>query len=47
VLPNKTRTGVNINNLLTERQASEYIQKVTALLHEHGKAAKLKAAATS
>lgn len=37
-LPRKVRTGININNLLTERQASEYIQKVTALLHEHGKA---------
>jgi hypothetical protein len=47
VLSPKTRTGININNLLTERQASEYIQKVTALLHEHGKAAKLAAAATS
>jgi len=38
------RTNININNLLTEKQASEYIQKVTALLHEHGKAAKRKTA---
>jgi hypothetical protein len=46
VLPEKDRTGININHLLTERQASEYIQKVTALLHRHGKAAKRKAAAS-
>jgi len=46
-LPEKVRTGININHLLTERQASEYIQKVTALLHRHGKAAKRKAAASS
>ena len=44
-LPPKSRTGVNINHLLTERQASEYIQKVTALLHRHGKAEARKAAA--
>jgi hypothetical protein len=37
------RTNININNLLTEKQASEYIQKVTALLHEHGKPEKRKA----
>jgi hypothetical protein len=45
VLPPKDRTDININHLLTERQASEYIQKVTALLHRHGKAAKRKVAA--
>src|SRR5215472_13980115 len=38
VLPRKARTGININHLLTERQASEYIQKVTSLLHQNGKA---------
>lgn len=47
VLPEKDRTGININHLLTERQASGYIQKVTALLHRFGKAAKRKAAASS
>ncbi|HST79564.1 MAG TPA: hypothetical protein VLN58_13850 [Verrucomicrobiae bacterium] len=31
------RTNININNLHTEKQASEYIQQVTALLHRHGK----------
>jgi len=46
VLPEKDRTGININHLLTERQASEYIQKVTVLLHRHGKATKRKAAAS-
>lgn len=45
-LPEKDRTDININHLLTERQASEYIQRVTALLHRHGKAAKRKAGAT-
>jgi hypothetical protein len=45
-LPEKDRTDININQLLTERQASEYIQKVTALLHRHGKAAKRKASTT-
>lgn len=44
VLPPEKRTNTNINHLLTERQASEYIQKVTALLHEHGKAQQHKAA---
>jgi hypothetical protein len=39
VVPPKARTNININEMLTERQASEYIQKVTALLHKHGKAA--------
>ena len=37
-VPPKARTNININHLLTERQASEYIQKVTALLHRYGKA---------
>lgn len=36
------RTNININDLLTERQASQYIEKVTALLHEHGKPARRK-----
>ena len=39
VVPEKQRTNININTLLTERQASEYIQRVTALLHKHGKKA--------
>jgi len=39
VVPQKQRTNVNINTLHTERQASEYIQRVTALLHKHGKKA--------
>ena len=34
VIPAKARTNTNINHLLTERQASEYIQKVTVLLHK-------------
>ena len=38
VVPPKARTNININHLLTERQASEYIQKVTRLLHRYGKA---------
>src|SRR6202789_3367620 len=38
VVPSETRTNININNLLTERQASENIQKVTPLLHQYGKA---------
>jgi hypothetical protein len=38
-IPPKARTNININDLHTERLASEYIQKVTALLHKHGKAA--------
>ena len=38
VVPAKERTNININTLLTELQASNYIQKVTALLHKHGKA---------
>ena|SRR5215469_7527272 len=37
VVPAKERTNININKLHTERQASEYIQKVTVLLHKHGK----------
>ena len=40
VVPAKERTNININTLLTELQASDYIQKVTALLHKHGKTAK-------
>ena len=44
-LPPKDHTGININDLDTERKASEYIQKVTALLHRHGKAQGRKAAA--
>jgi hypothetical protein len=38
VVPTKARTNININHLLTERQASEYIQKLTRLLHQYGKA---------
>src|SRR5208282_3075793 len=38
VVPPKARTNININHLLTERQASEYIQKVTRLLHRYGMA---------
>jgi hypothetical protein len=34
----KLRTGININTLHTEREAAEYIQRVTASLHKHGKA---------
>jgi hypothetical protein len=37
-LPPEMRTNININNLHTEREASEYIAKVTGLLHQHGKA---------
>jgi len=44
-LPPRLRTDLNINNLHTEHQASEYIQKVTAALHRHGKAEARKAAA--
>lgn len=39
VVPPKERTNININMLHTEREASKYIQKVTALLHKHGKKA--------
>lgn len=35
-LPRRLQTGVNINNLLTEHQASDYIKAVTQALHEHG-----------
>jgi hypothetical protein len=38
-VPPEEHTNININTLHTERQASKYIQKVTALLHKHGKAA--------
>lgn len=37
VVPPKAQTNVNINNLHTELQASEYIEKITALLHKYGK----------
>ena len=37
-MPDDKQTNININHLLTERQASEYIAAVTALLHQHGKA---------
>lgn len=40
----KDRTNININHLLTERQASEYIQKVTARLHTTGTPNKRKTA---
>jgi hypothetical protein len=43
VIPPKERTDININTLHTERQASEYIQKVTALLHKHGRKSTKKA----
>ncbi|MGE5322005.1 MAG: hypothetical protein ACM3SW_04050 [Actinomycetota bacterium] len=36
-LPPESRTNININDLHTEKHASEYIQKVTALLHHHGR----------
>ena len=36
-IPAKERTNININTLHTERQACRYIEKVTALLHKHGK----------
>lgn len=35
-LPPEQRTNININDLHTEKTASEYIQKVTRLLHRHG-----------
>jgi hypothetical protein len=38
-VPPEEHTNININTLHTERQASKYIQKVTALLHKHGKKA--------
>ncbi len=37
-LPPTLRSDVNINNLQTERQASEYISLITAALHKHGQA---------
>jgi hypothetical protein len=37
VVPPKARTNTNINNLHTEREASEYIRDVTRLLHKYGK----------
>jgi hypothetical protein len=39
-LPPKQRTGINISTLHSEGQAAEYIQKITAMLHEVGKAKK-------
>src|SRR5947209_2158168 len=39
VIPEKHRTDVNINTLHKESEASEYIQRVTALLHKYGKKA--------
>ena len=36
-IPPQARTNTNINHLLTEKQASEYIQRVTRLLHRYGK----------
>jgi hypothetical protein len=42
VVPTKARTNININHLLTERQASEYIQKLTRLLHRYGSGSKSK-----
>ncbi|MBZ5624259.1 MAG: hypothetical protein LAQ69_37015 [Acidobacteriia bacterium] len=35
-LPKRSQTNIDINTLKTERQASEYIQKVTAKLHPQG-----------
>lgn len=37
-LPPERRTGININDLQTEGEASQYIRKTTALLRRHGKA---------
>ena len=37
-LPTARRTGININDLHTELEASQYIRKATALLQRHGKA---------
>jgi hypothetical protein len=37
-LPSRFRTGININDLRTERDAGEYIQRVTAALHTHATA---------
>ncbi len=39
-MPPAQRTGVNIAMLHTEREAAEYIQKVTAMLHRLGKSKK-------
>ena len=46
-LPAKERSNININDLLTEHQASEYIQKVTAKLHARVEPGKQKAASIS
>ncbi len=49
-LPKAKRSGVNIATLHTEREAADYIQRVTALLHPGGrpkKAAKPRAKKTA
>jgi hypothetical protein len=46
-LPPKDRSNININDLHTEHQASEYIQKVTAKLHARVKPGKAKPARKS
>ena len=43
-LPSDKRTDININDLLSERQAAEYIQQITARLHAQGKATSRKVA---
>jgi hypothetical protein len=43
VVPQNKQTNININTLHTERQAGEYIERVTALLHKYGKKAAKKA----
>jgi hypothetical protein len=45
-LPPARRTNININDLHTEREASQYIQKATALLQRHGKTQSAKIATT-
>jgi hypothetical protein len=35
-LPPRRQTGIDVASIRTERQASNYIQKVTALLHPQG-----------
>ncbi len=41
--PPAKRTGINIAMLHTERQAADYIQRVTAMLHPLGKPKKARA----
>jgi hypothetical protein len=36
VVPIESRTNININHLLTEREAGDYIHKITVLLHQYG-----------